>query len=198
MRLELMRMVSGRLALPERLAETLLAAGGARAGAPGPRPANGSRAPGAGGSGREETERAFLALCISSPQEGRQALESLDVEEHFASELLRRAARRLREGSLHEPMAGDAERLGDLDADPELKALLAELVVEAGRERAHPAMLEVQRLQLELARMDREIQRARGSGAGDTSGLAQQRAEVKREFDRAYAQVLEDTGARES
>ncbi len=88
-------------------------------------------------------------------------------------------------------------RLVDLDEDPELKALLAELIVEAGREQAHPAMLDVQRLQLELARMDREIQRARGSGAGDTSGLAQQRAEVKREFDRAYAQVLEDTGARD-
>jgi hypothetical protein len=58
-------------------------------------------------------------------------------------------------------------------------------------------MLEAQRLQLQLARMDREIQRARGSGAGDMSGLAQQRAEVKREFDRAYSQVLEDTGERE-
>src|SRR6202035_904782 len=160
-------------------------------------PSNGARARGAGGSGREETERAFLALCIASPEEGRQALEGVDVEEDFASELLRRAARRLREGSLREPMAGDAEQLGDLDEDPELKALLAELIVEAGREQAHPAMLEVQRLQLRLARVDREIQRARGAGRGDMSGLAQQRAEVKREFDRAYSQVLDDTGDRE-
>ena len=198
MRMELTRMVSGRLALPESLAETLLAQAGGRPAATGrDGPSNGARARGAGGSGREETERAFLALCIASPEEGRQALEGVDVEEDFASELLRRAARRLREGSLREPMAGDAEQLGDLDEDPELKALLAELIVEAGREQAHPAMLEVQRLQLRLARVDREIQRARGAGRGDMSGLAQQRAEVKREFDRAYSQVLDDTGDRE-
>jgi DNA primase len=196
MRMELTRMVSGRLALPESLAETLLAPGR------GPtdrsaRAANGSGGRGAGPSGREETERAFLALCIASPPQGSEALASLDVDEHFASELLRRAARRLRDGSLHEPMAGDPERLGDLDEDPELKSLLAELVVEAGREQAHPAMLEVQRLQLQLARLDREVQRARGAGVGDVTGLAQQRAEVKREFDLAYSQVLDDTGEKE-
>ncbi len=117
MRVELTRMVSGRLALPERLAETLLAAGGARGRRRqglGAAKARGRPARRRVGRGRS-TERAFLALCIASPQEGRAALESLDVEEHFASELLRRAARRLREGSLREPMAGDAERL-DLDA----------------------------------------------------------------------------------
>ena len=198
MRMELTRMVSSRLALPESLTETLLAQG-ARQGAPAgdrERP-NGLRARASGASGREDTERAFLALCIASPEEGRQALDSLDVEEHFASELLRRAARRLRDGSLHEPMSGDSDRVGDLDEDPELKALLAELIVEAGREQAHPAMLEVQRLQLQLARMDREIQRARGAGKGDVSALAQEKAQVKREFDLAYSRVLDDTGERE-
>jgi hypothetical protein len=57
-------------------------------------------------------------------------------------------------------------------------------------------MLEVQRLQLEMARMDRKIHQARGQADGDTSGLAQRRAEVKLEFDRAYGQVLEETGDR--
>ncbi|MCW2970792.1 MAG: primase [Solirubrobacterales bacterium] len=197
MRMELTRMVSGRLALPESLAETLLAPGRGPADRS-TAAANGSGGRGAGPSGREDTERAFLALCIASPQQGSDALATLDVDEHFASELLRRAARRLRDGSLNEPMAGDPERLGDLDEDPELKSLLAELVVEAGREQAHPAMLEVQRLQLQLARLDREVQRARGAGVGDVTGLAQQRAEVKREFDVAYSQVLDDTGERES
>jgi DNA primase len=198
MRMELTRMVSGRLSLPETLAETLLAQDGTRAGTAGrARSNNGDRARAGGASGREETERAFLALCISSPQEGREALQRLDVDAHFASDLLRRAARRLREGSLHEPMSDDSGRLGDLDEDPELKALLAELIVEAGREQAHPAMLEVQRLQLELARLDRELQGARGQGAGDVSELAQRRGELKRAFDQAYSQVLDDTGERE-
>jgi DNA primase len=196
MRMELMRIVSGRLALPESLAETLLSAGGERGRRPGvERPADGSARAGAGGlSRREETERTFLALCISSPREGARALASIDVDKHFASELLRRAARRLREGDLREPMADSAGEAGDLDGEPELKTLLAELVVEAGREQSHPAMLEVQRLQLELARVDREIQQARGQESGDVSELAQRRAEVKREFDRAYGRVLEETG----
>jgi DNA primase len=198
MRMELTRMVSSRLALPESLAETLLAQGGRPEALGGDRARpNGSRARAVGASRREDTERAFLALCIASPEEGRRALDSLDVDEHFASELLRRAARRLRDGSLREPMSGDAERVGDLDEDPDLKALLAELIVEAGREQAHPAMLEVQRLQLQLARVEREIQRARGAGRGDVSALAQEKAQVKREFDLAYSRVLDDTGERE-
>ena len=153
-------------------------------------------------SRRQDTERAFLALCIASPEEGARALQSLDADEHFASELLRRAARHLREGSLRDPMSGvpGAERA--LEDDPQLKGLLAELVVQAGREPAserqsQPAMLEVQRLQLELARAERKIQHARAQESGDVSELAQRRAQVKREFDRAYGRALEETGDRE-
>jgi DNA primase len=208
MRMELMRIVSGRLALPESLAEQLLAPGAGRTASAAARSGDAAtdaserRSNGTGTrvgavTRREETERAFLALCIAAPEEGRVALESIDVEQHFASELLRRAARRLREGSLREPMTDASGGLGELDEEPELKALLAELVVEAGREQAHPAMLEVQRLQLELARVDREIQRARGRESGDVSELARRRAEVKREFDGAYSKVLEATGERE-
>jgi DNA primase len=199
MRMELMRIVSGRLALSESLAEQLLggggrrqvSAGGARAGA-----RNGSSGRVGGLPRREEAERAFLALCIASPDEGAQALASLDVDEHFESELLRRAARRLRAGSLTEPFAA-REGAPRLEEDPELERLMAELVVEAGREEAHASMLEVQRLQLELARIDRQIQRARGQEGGDVGALAAQRAELKREFDTAYGQALERTGERE-
>ena len=145
-------------------------------------------------SRREETERAFLALCIASPEDGARALGELDLEEHFSSELLRRAASHLRAGSLSEPMASRAGE--DLDDDPELKGLLAELVVEAGREEVRPAMLEVQRLQLELARIEREIQQARAREGTDVSALAARKGAVKRDFDRAYAQVLEETGER--
>jgi hypothetical protein len=94
-------------------------------------------------------------------------------------------------------MTDVAEGEPRLEDDPQLKGLLAELIVEAGREQPDTVMLEVQRLQLELARVDRQIQRARGQDGGDISALAQRKAEVKREFDRAYGQVLEQTGDRE-
>jgi DNA primase len=204
MRMELTEMASNRLAVPGSVLEQRLAAdGGGRRGAqqgqrpPSDRPANDASASARGLSGREDTERAFLALCIACPQEGEGALASLEVEEHFASDLLRRAARHLREGSLREPMASASGEEGALDGDPELKGLLAELVVQAGREEAGPATLEVQRLQLEMARMDRKIHQARGQEGGDMSELAQRRAEVKLEFDRAYGRVLEETGDRE-
>lgn len=212
MRMELARMVSSRLAVPESVLEqqltTVSASGsGGRAqsgqGAPGGAgPVNDAGRSGQGGrakplSGREDAERAFLALCIASPEEGAPALASVDIDEHFSSELLRRVARHLRAGDLREPMTAAAGEGEDLQGDAELQRLLAELVVEAGRDSAHPAMLEAQRLQLELARVDRQIQRARGQQSGAVSELAGQRAEVKREFDRAYGRVLEETGDRE-
>ncbi len=219
MRLELTRLVSGSLALPESLAETLLAQGatGGGGGKPGGRaPAGSESFRGAqqartDGSARgtngavarraqrgEDPERAFLALCIAAPELGRPALESLDVDEHFSSELLRRAARRLREGDLHEPLSDPAGKLGDIDGDPELKGLLAELIVQAGSEHAPPAMLEVQRLQLELGRLDRAIQRTRGVEGADVNELAKERARVKSDFDREYSRVLDETGEREA
>jgi DNA primase len=241
MRLELTQMVSGRLALPESLAEQLLAeggggstgrgpgggagsAGGGRSGgggggrsdggrggpeARGGRESNGSRSGGGDGgarrqngrgshvSRREDTERAFLALCIACPEDGAPALRSLDVEADFSGDLLRRAARHLRDGDLSAPMAQvPGEQEGPED-DPLLRGLLAELIVQAGGEAANPGMLEVQRLQLELARLDRGIQQARGQEGTDVAGLAEQKAQLKVEFDRAYARVLEATGERE-
>jgi DNA primase len=199
MRMELMRIVSGRLALSESLAEQLLSgASGGRGAAPAgaARASNGAGRRPAGVPRREEAERAFLALCIASPEEGARALAGLDVDEHFESELLRRAARRLSAGSLEQPFAV-REGTARLEEDPELERLMAELVVEAGREDAHASMLEVQRLQLELARVDRQIQRARGQESGDVQALATRRAALKREFDSAYGQALERTGERE-
>ena len=208
MRMELMRIASGRLAVPESVFEQQIAAsaagergraqGRASAGRPGApaREPGGSRMALAPTSGREDSERAFLALCIAAPADGATMLASVDVERDFSTELLRRAARRLREVDLREPMAA-AGGEGDLEADPELKALLAELVVEAGRGEAHPAMLEAQRLQLELARVEREIAQARGRRDGEVSDLARRKATVKHDFDRAYARVLEESGERE-
>jgi DNA primase len=217
MRMELTRLVSGRLGLSEGLAEALLAGGGGegsrtergRAGVNGSGarggPAagdSGARKGGAGMgsragrvlSGREDTERAFLALCIASPEHGQTALEEVGGEGVFTSDLLRRAAAHLKAGNLAEPLKGVD------DEDRELVGVLAELTVEAGRwpvsERStKPAMLEVQQLQLELAAIDRRIHTARAQGAGEVSDLARRRGEVKRDFDRAQERALAETGS---
>jgi DNA primase len=197
MRMELTRLVSNRLALPESVMETLLTQrpGQGQGQGQGSRVARSDASPARGdGLGRrDETVRTFLALCIASPEEGERALGSLEVREHFTSELLQRAAIHLGAGHLRDPMADPAGSEDGLDGDPQLKGLLAELVVEAGREQAQPAMLDVQRLQLELARVDRRIQQARGEESGDVSELARSRGEVKREFDRAQERALEKT-----
>ncbi|MHB8532777.1 MAG: DNA primase [Solirubrobacteraceae bacterium] len=222
MRMELSRIVAGRLGVPDSVFEDRItaAARAPTAGASGPREsgesgrggraaASGRRAAGRNGaersplSRRVDTERAFLALCIAAPDQGERALAALDVDQLFSSELTRRAARHLREGRLAEPMAppaGDGRAPGEQEGpehDEVLRGMLAELIVLAGAESANPAMLEVQRLQLELARLERGIQHARGREAGDVTELAKQRAQVKAEFDRAYALVLEQTGERE-
>ncbi len=201
MRMELTRMLSSRLAVTDAVVEEMLAAARSEAphgGAAGSRtssaPQREARARSGPVSRRGDTERAFLALCIAAPEEGAVALAGLDVEEDFSSELLRRAARHLRAGDLAAPMAERPGEAPALEEDPELKGLLAELIVEAGREEADPAMLEVQRLQLELARLERGIQQARGQEDRDVSGLARQKAALKVEFDRAYSRVLEKTG----
>jgi DNA primase len=207
LRMELTQTIDSRMALRGVSAEKLLAApprapqqGSADQGRAAPRegsPPAPSRQPRVSElTRREETERAFLALCIANPDEGALALGGLDIDDYFSSGLLRRAARHLLAGDLRAPMSDPAEAPVRLEDDPQLSGLLAELVVEAGREHSNTAMLEVQRLQLELARVDRQIQRARGQDGGDIRSLAQRKAEVKRDFDRAYGKVLEQTGER--
>ncbi len=183
MRMELTRLVAGRLELPESLAETLLSA-------PAPAKRAADRLAVGELSRRAETERTFLALCIAAPAEGEPALAELDPGEHFTSERLRRAAAHLRAGRLSEPMVGIEQE------DPELTGVLAELVVAAGRlpSAAAPAMLDVQRMQLDLARIDRRILAARAQGSGEVSDLARRRIEVKRAFEQAYERALAETG----
>ena len=196
MRMELLRLVSGKLGLGEGVAEKLLSAAGARERRGGARP-GGAQAPASAPvrvlSGREDTERAFLAQCIAAPAHGQAALAEADVEATFTGELLRRAARHLRDGNVAEPLKGVS------DEDRELVSLLAELTVEAGRWPAvqgtsTPPMLEVQKLQLQLASIDRRIHAARAQGAGEVSELARRRGEVKQLFDRAQERALAFTG----
>jgi DNA primase len=187
---ELTRLVSSRFARPNDLVEKRLA-----------EPAKRSPSTPAAGqttakarvdlSRLDKTEREFLALCIAQPEDGLTALRRLDIEGHFSSSLMRRAARYLMDDGLPVSMSAPG-----LDDDPDLHALLAELIVQAGSDEPRSEMLDVQRLQLELARVDRQIQRARGGESGDVSKLAKRRGEIKREFDKANERVLEETGER--
>jgi DNA primase len=209
MRMELTRLVSGKLGLGEGVAESLLAAraeprpagAGSSRRAPGdPRPTATTGRLGGSHTGtdvlarREGTERAFLAQCIAAPAHGQAALAEADVEALFNSELLRRAASHLRDGHVGEPLK-EVD-----DEDRELVSLLAELTVEAGRwppaeGTATPPMLEVQQLQLELAAIERRIHTARAQGAGEVSELARRRGEVKLRFDRAQERAMAHSGA---
>jgi DNA primase len=233
MRMELTRLVSGRLALPEGVTETLLAASArphlmppdtrahgerTRAGVArkqGPGDEGEPRASGAL-SRREQVERTFLALCIAFPKHGARALNDVELDEHFTGELLRRAAAHLRAGRLAEPTNGLP------DDDPQLVGMIGELVAQAGalgaagvqsdagpgRDRsgaanqapaigveAAAAKVEVQRLQLELARLERLIQAARSQRSGEVSKVAARRAEIKRAFDQAQQRALDVAGS---
>lgn len=203
LRLDLARTVSGRLALPESLLEGLLSAAPARQAAPS-RQASARQAasapamegaaavvvstgPPSTGSAAQ-VERAFLALCLASPEAGAKALAKIEPEQHFTEGVPRRAAEHLRSGDLRDPLAGVGEQ------DPELARLLAELVVEAGRAPVTEAMLEVSALQLELRRLDRRIQTARTQAEGEVSELARKRGAVKRDLDAAQERAMEQSG----
>ncbi len=201
---ELVQMVSSRLVLKENVVEQQLASSGRReVRLPGDRAIAGR-----GGRGRtagngpvvdaayprgvglsrgESTERAFLAQCIAEPESGARALGELDLSAHFTTDALRGAA-----GHLREHLTNPGAHLPE--DDPKLARLLAELVVQAGRESPAPAVLESQRLQLEVAHIEREILRTSGQESGEVRELARRRAEVKREFDRANARALAETG----
>src|SRR6185437_5507086 len=103
MRMELTGMVSSRLALPESLAEQLLGEAGTRpraqerphaarpeARAPAERGRAGNGGASRSGGRRDDPERAFLALCIASPEEGAAALGAMNVDADFSSDVLAR------------------------------------------------------------------------------------------------------------
>jgi DNA primase len=166
---ELVQRVAGRLELPERRLESLLAAG----------PSAGS-APRAGGEDPStpspldqgaRAERTFLVLCVAIPDAGGAALAAIDPDEHLTSEALRRAARHLAD-HLESPLADAAE-------DDELTRVILDLLARSKRyPDATPDRLEHARLVLELARLDRAIRRARGESGADTSALAREREGV--------------------
>ena len=184
---ELVQLVAGRLELSESLVNSTLTArphpadprrSSRSAGDGSPRgsfragdeaaPTNGARAAGAR---REQSERAFLALCLALPEEGEARLAATDLDELFSAPATRRAAEYLR-GRLRSPA-------GELPAgDEPLARLVAELVIRAGQLEATPGKLELEALQLDLHNLDRRIAAARSDGH-DTIPLATERQQVQ-------------------
>ena len=175
---ELRRIAADKLDMSPELLEQRLPRGTRRVAptAPGPTPRGVER------SGREQAERSFLALCIALPAVGSAALAELDLEADLTSAFTRRAAQHLRE-HLDAPTA-------DLADDDPLLAFMRELAVGDPRTAfATPAELEIERLNLTLARLDREITAARLEG-GDISELAARKAIVKRRVDDAMDEAM--------
>ena len=58
-----------------------------------------------------------------------------------------------------------------------------------------PATFEIERLQLTLARLDREIAAARAAAAGDISELAQRRSAAQAQLSRAVERAMDEGAA---
>jgi hypothetical protein len=127
-------------------------------------------------------ERDFLAMCVAAPALGGPALASLDPDQLLTSETLRRAARHLTD-HLSSPLA---ELPRD---DDELSRVVADLVERAGGGKVTADKLEHSRLLLELARLDREIARARGLRQPGISALARERQEVRDQLGHIAARI---------
>jgi DNA primase len=175
---DLLRRVAGRLELSEgRLAALIADSSAGVGGAPQRNGGGSSRGPDtalpAAVDQGARAERSFLALCIALPGQGAKALDCIDPDALFTSEVLRRAARHLA-GRTQSP-------LSDLPPDDEeLARVVADLVARAGRGGdAGVERLEHARLVLELTRLDRAIRRARGEGRMDIGQLAREREGVQ-------------------
>jgi DNA primase len=212
---ELKRIAGGRLDMTPELFEQLLQRGGggvrqANAGARQGRAGAGARgddavdggsrrdtavggdgtrggvAPGAAALGRREpTERSFLALCIALPRLGAPALADLDLDADLSSAFTRRAAEHLREHL-------DAPTAGLPDDDPLLPFMRELAVGDARTAGATPAAFEIERLQLSLARLDREIAAARVAASGDISELARQRSATQTRLSSAVERAMDE------
>jgi DNA primase len=143
---EQIRHVASRLALSEHLLEPLLAR--PRTAAP-RRPVSPQRR----GAEREELgQRAFLAMCVNSGEQGRAYLERLR-DEHFSSDVLRHARRTLLENF-------DSPTTDLSSVDQGVAQAISGIVMRASTEPSSDAALEIGFLELERPRLEREIRLA--------------------------------------
>ena len=122
---------------------------------------------------REQSERAFLALCVALPELGESEARRGRPRRplHLAADP--RSPPSASAATCGTPAAILAERRR------ELAELVPEIVLRAGQLDATPATLELEALQLDLHRLDREIIAARAAGDGPSvRALATERQRV--------------------
>lgn len=132
-------------------------------------------------------ERAFLVQCLALPPEGREAIAEMDIEADITNPSFRRVAALI---AAAPPGAELAVPAGDEDLGP----VVAELQVRASQANASPAALGAERLRLELARTEREIGAAKGSG-GDLVGLVERREALRAQIERQVEATLDQSRA---
>jgi DNA primase len=172
---DLIQLIANRLQMPESMTQEALRSVPHQNGRErGPLPAAPATRPATSLDRREDTERAFLARCLAIKDAGRRALEEMDVDAAFSLELTRRAAHYLTEHLEH---PGQSLPAGAED----LARLIAELVIRAGDLAADPEALQIERLQLEKNRLDRDIAAAQRAGE-PVAVLAAERQRVQDEI----------------
>ncbi len=128
---------------------------------------------------RERREMALLAMCVSAPDEGRIYLERL-TDEHFASPVGARAREWL-VAHLDEPLEG-------LDRDDEeLVDYVRQLVMASEREPSSRQAIEVNYLELERDRLDRQIAQLEGAEGTPPVELQKERARLNERIARSGA-----------
>jgi DNA primase len=142
------------------------------------------RRPG-GPSPLARAERDFLAQCIAMPDDAAEILLNLD-DAAFSNDPMRRVLAHVRE-HVHAPQDGIP------DDDKMLVGAIAELVHRAADLAPSRAALHGQLANIELLRLDREIEAARSAGLGGVAGLRARRDILKERRDTLIAQAMDET-----
>jgi DNA primase len=146
--------------------------------APTPRPTTGP-------SPLARAERDFLAQCLATPDAAADILAGLDLDV-FSSDAMRRVVAHVRE-HLHAPSEGLP------DDDPVLTTAIAKLVAVAAELAPSRAALQGQLANIELLRLDREIQQKIASGEGGIAALRARRDVLEERRNTLIAQAMEET-----
>jgi DNA primase len=132
-------------------------------------------------------ERDFLAQCLATPDVAAEVLARLDPAS-FSSEAMGRVVEHVRD-HLRAPQDG----LGEDDGM--LRKAVARLATEAAQLAPSRAALQGQLANIEVLRLNREIDKARAAGSGGIAALRRRRDEMAERRDVLIAQAMDEQAA---